>query len=45
MAAVTTTLDGKNEYLVAIESLDENFTLEKEYKVIGDPANQTSTSS
>ena len=45
MAAVTTTLDGKNEYLVAIESLDENFTLEKEYKVIGDPANQTSTCS
>ena len=42
---MTTTLDGKNEYLVAIGSLDENFTLEKECKVIGDPANQTSTSS
>ena len=27
MAAYTTTLEGKNEYLVAIGSLDENFTL------------------
>ena len=45
MAAYTTTLEGKNEYLVAIGSLDENFTLEKEYKVTGDPSDQTSTCS
>jgi hypothetical protein len=31
MAPCTTALEGKNEYPVAIESLDENFTLEKEY--------------
>jgi hypothetical protein len=43
MAAYTTALEGKNEYLVAIGSLDENFTLEKEYKVTGDPSDQTST--
>ena len=45
MAAYTTTLEGKNEYLVVIGSLDENFTLEKEYKVIGDPSDQISTCS
>ena len=45
MAAYTTALEGKNEYLVAIESVDENFTLEKEYKVIGDPSDQISTCS
>jgi len=45
MAAYTTTLEGKNEYFVAIGSLDENFTFEKEYKVTGDPSDQTSTSS
>ena len=41
MVACTTTLEGTNEYLVAIGSLDENFTL-KEYKVTGDPLEQTS---
>ena len=42
MVACTTTLEGTNEYLVAIGSLDENFTLKKEYKVTGDPLEQTS---
>jgi len=42
MGACTTPLEGKNEYLIAIGSLDEKFTLEKEYKVTGDPADQTS---
>jgi hypothetical protein len=37
MVACTTTLESTNEYLVANGSLDENFTFEKEYKVIGDP--------
>jgi hypothetical protein len=37
MVACTTTLESTNEYLIAIESLDENFTFEKEYKVIGNP--------
>ena len=37
-------MEGNNEYLVAIGSLDENFTcFEKEYKVTGDPLKQTST--
>jgi zinc finger SWIM domain-containing protein 3 len=45
MVACTTTLEETNEYLVAIGSLDENFTLEKEYKVIGHPLEQTSTCS
>jgi zinc finger SWIM domain-containing protein 3 len=45
MVACTTALEGKNEYLVTIGSLDENFTFEKEYKVIGDPVQQTSTCS
>ena len=45
MVACTTALEGTNEYLIAIGSLDENFTLEKEYKVIGDPLEQTSTCS
>jgi len=45
MVACTMPLEGKNEYLVAIGSLDENFTLEKEYKVTGDPTDQTSTCS
>jgi hypothetical protein len=43
MVACTTPLEGNNEYLVAIGSLDENFTLEKEYKVTSDPLEQTST--
>jgi zinc finger SWIM domain-containing protein 3 len=43
MVACTTPLEGNNEYLVAIGSLDENFTLDKEYKVTGDPVEQTST--
>ena len=30
MGACTTALEGSNEYLVAIRSLDENFTFEKE---------------
>ncbi|WVZ78630.1 hypothetical protein U9M48_026311 [Paspalum notatum var. saurae] len=42
MAACTTTLEGNNEFLVAIGCLDENFTLEKEYKVTGDALEQTS---
>jgi len=37
MAACTTALEGNNGYLVSIGSLDGTFTLEKEYKVIGDP--------
>jgi len=45
MAAYTTPLEDKNEYLVAIGSLDENPTLEKEYKVTGNPTDQTSTCS
>jgi hypothetical protein len=45
MAACITPLEGKNEYLIVIESFDENFTLEKEYKVTGDPADQTNTCS
>ena len=45
MVACTRTLEGTNEYLVAIGSLDENFTFEKEYKVIGDPLEQISTCS
>jgi zinc finger SWIM domain-containing protein 3 len=46
MVACTTTLEGNNEYLVTIGSLAENFTcFEKEYKVTGDPLNQTSTCS
>ena len=45
MVACTTALECENEYLVAIESLDENFTFEKEYKVNGDPLKQTSTCS
>ena len=43
MVACTTALECENEYLVAIGSLDENFTFEKEYKVIGDRLEQTST--
>jgi zinc finger SWIM domain-containing protein 3 len=43
MVTCITPLEGKNEYLVAIRSFDENFTLEKEYKVTGDPVDQTST--
>jgi len=43
MAACTTPLEGNNEYVVAVGSLDENCILEKEYKVTGDPADQTST--
>jgi zinc finger SWIM domain-containing protein 3 len=43
MAACTTVLKGNNEYLVSIGSFDGTCTLEKEYKVIGDPLEQTST--
>ena len=43
MVACTTALEGNNCYLVAIGSLDENCTFEKEYKVVGDPLEQTST--
>jgi len=39
MVACTRILEGTNEYLVAIGSLDENFTLEKLYKDTGDPSN------
>ncbi|WVZ96062.1 hypothetical protein U9M48_041745 [Paspalum notatum var. saurae] len=45
MAACTTALEGNNEYLVAIGSLGERCTFEKEYKVIGNPLEQTSTCS
>jgi len=45
MVACTTALDGNNCYLTAIGSLEENFTFEKEYKVFGDPLEQTSTCS
>jgi len=45
MVACTTALDGNNCYLVAIGSLEENFTFEKEYKFFGDPLEQTSTCS
>jgi len=34
-------IEGNEEYLVAISSLDDNFIFEKEYKVIGDPLAQT----
>jgi len=43
MVACTTTLEGNNCYLVAIGSLDENCTFEKEYKVFCEPLEQTST--
>jgi zinc finger SWIM domain-containing protein 3 len=45
MAACITALEGNNEYLISIGSLDEDFRYEKEYKVIGDPLQQTSTCS
>jgi zinc finger SWIM domain-containing protein 3 len=45
MTACTMTLEGNHEYLVSIESFDGTFTLEKEYKVIGDHVEQTSTCS
>ena len=45
MIACTTTLGCENEYLVTIGSFDENFTPEKEYRVIADPLKQTSTCS
>jgi hypothetical protein len=45
MVACTKVLEGNDEYLVTIGSLDENFTFEKEYKVIGDPLEQTSSCS
>jgi len=45
MAACTTALEGDHEYLVSIGSFDGTCTLEKEYKVIGDPVEQTSTCS
>jgi hypothetical protein len=38
-------LDDNNSYLVAIDSLDENFTFEKEYKVFGNSLEQTITCS
>jgi hypothetical protein len=34
MAGYITALEGKNEYLVAIESLDENFTLRRSTKLL-----------
>jgi zinc finger SWIM domain-containing protein 3 len=43
MVACTIALESTNEYLVAIGSLDKNFTFEKEYKVISHPLEQTST--
>ena len=45
MAACTMALEGDHEYLVSIGSFDGTCTLEKEYKVIGDPVEQTSTCS
>jgi hypothetical protein len=44
MVVCTAALEGNNEYLVSIGSLDENFRYE-EYKVIGNPLQQTSTCS
>jgi hypothetical protein len=45
MVACTKALEVNNEYLVAIGSIDENFTFEKGYKIIGDPLEQTSSCS
>jgi len=42
MTACTKVLDGNNEYLVAAGSLGEDLVLGKEYKVIGNPLDQTS---
>ncbi|XP_062205227.1 protein FAR1-RELATED SEQUENCE 5-like [Phragmites australis] len=41
MAACTKALDGNNEYLVAIASFEGDLIFEEEYKVIGDPLDQT----
>lgn len=41
----TTALDGNNEYLVELGCLDEDLIFEEEYKVIGDPLEQTATCS
>jgi hypothetical protein len=38
-------LDGNNEYLVAIASLDKELVFEDEHKVIGNPLEQTATCS
>jgi hypothetical protein len=43
MVACTTTLVGNNEYIVAIESLDENATFEKEYIMSSNPLELTNT--
>jgi len=42
MTACAKVLDGNNEYLVAAGSLGEDLVLGKEYKVIGNPLDQTS---
>jgi len=41
MTACTKVLDGNNEYLVATGSLGEDVSLDEEYKVIGNPLDQT----
>jgi hypothetical protein len=38
-------LDGNNEYLVAIVSLDKELVFEDEHKVIDNPLEQTATCS
>jgi hypothetical protein len=41
MAACTKVLEGNHEYLIATGSLGEDLVLEEEYKVIGNPLDQT----
>jgi zinc finger SWIM domain-containing protein 3 len=45
MTACTRVLDGNYEYLVATGSLGEEFVLDEEYRVIGNPLDQTATCS
>ncbi|EEC76851.1 hypothetical protein OsI_15021 [Oryza sativa Indica Group] len=42
MAACTKALDGDNEFLVSIRSFEGDLTFEEEYRVVGDPSEQTS---
>nr|ABF95222.1 transposon protein, putative, unclassified [Oryza sativa Japonica Group] len=42
MAACTKALDGDNEFLVSIGSFEGDLTFEEEYRVVGDPSEQTS---
>jgi hypothetical protein len=45
MTACTRVLDGNNEYLVATGSLGEELVLDEEFRVIGNPLDQTATCS